>query len=668
MNSKSVRLILAAATLLAIALTGCGGGTFSAGGGGTNGSGGSNNGTVNMMVSDAPTNDWATVGVKILSITFNPQGGGTPVTVYTAPSTVPVTNLVQLDGIGELLESASVPAGTYTSATVTISANPGDLTLTASEDPDTGFAGTAGATVPSGQVQIQGATGNSGSKTVSFNVNFASNLVVMANQNSQLDLEFDLAHPAFIIAQAQATAAQTLWAINFSGPVHHHPIKDITRFVLRDMYGTVSSVSSDDKSMVITRDFPTVPPVSPETEVTSSHNVTILADATNGTLFYDLDNSPITPTTIMNFSSVQGFLTSGTKYLRVTARYQVDGSLVAVRIYASSTFNTVFLSPEGHVLHVNTTTDIMRVASEDGQDVPLQVTSATQFFFRTPASAVADATPIGTGTAFLSNIKRGFKVHVTANPLTTPMTALTVDIEWARFDGVITNATGTGFDYTRVFATPVDSYTNFPLTYIPNATANGFDPMHGTQILGFKWWNFSFPTIVTSNVTDTSTTQAITDFVSAVSGSVNFGGSIGAIPAYGESGAVWSTTSNGWAVPYTILIPGPLPLGSALTGWSSSTNSFTMVAPPNANANPAVTIDASAVSGSATLVYEVNRSSTALLTITPVDLTTPAGQNTMTTDLVTGALVKVAGVPEPTSGHLKAYIILFYTGPVLPVS
>ena len=36
-------------------------------------------GTVNMMVSDASTQDWATIGVKILAISLVPQGGGTPV-------------------------------------------------------------------------------------------------------------------------------------------------------------------------------------------------------------------------------------------------------------------------------------------------------------------------------------------------------------------------------------------------------------------------------------------------------------------------------------------------------------------------------------------------------------------------------------------------------------
>jgi hypothetical protein len=47
------------------------------------------NGTVSVIVSDDSTDDWATIGVKVLSIALTPQGGGTPLTVYTAPNPAP---------------------------------------------------------------------------------------------------------------------------------------------------------------------------------------------------------------------------------------------------------------------------------------------------------------------------------------------------------------------------------------------------------------------------------------------------------------------------------------------------------------------------------------------------------------------------------------------------
>jgi hypothetical protein len=67
------------------------------------------------MVSDDPSNDWAEVGVKVMTIALKPQGGGSPVVVFTAPSTLPMINLVELDQLAEILGNVSVPVGTYTS-------------------------------------------------------------------------------------------------------------------------------------------------------------------------------------------------------------------------------------------------------------------------------------------------------------------------------------------------------------------------------------------------------------------------------------------------------------------------------------------------------------------------------------------------------------------------
>ena len=78
---------------------------------------------VAVLVSDASSEDWATIGVKILSIALVPQGGGANVTVYTAPTPTPVTNLVMLDQLDELLGNTSIPVGTYTGAVLTVSGN-----------------------------------------------------------------------------------------------------------------------------------------------------------------------------------------------------------------------------------------------------------------------------------------------------------------------------------------------------------------------------------------------------------------------------------------------------------------------------------------------------------------------------------------------------------------
>ena len=109
---------------------------------------------VAMLVSDASGEDWATIGVKVMSIALVPQGGGGNVIVYTAPATPPVVNLAELDQIAEILGNVSVPVGTYTAAVLTVSANPGDVMLVAAADPEAGFAATPGAAIPASKFKF----------------------------------------------------------------------------------------------------------------------------------------------------------------------------------------------------------------------------------------------------------------------------------------------------------------------------------------------------------------------------------------------------------------------------------------------------------------------------------------------------------------------------------
>lgn len=631
---------------LALFSYGCSSGSSSSSSGGTTPQ--SQTGTVNLIVSDAPTEDWATIGVKVLSISLTPQGGGSDIAVYSAPSPAPMINLLQLDQLNEILGNVSVPVGTYTAATITVGGNPGDVLLIASADPETGFAAAAGSTVPSSQIQIVHTTGSAGSLTVPVKLNLASPLVVTANQTNALDLDFDLAHPAFIVAHVPPSGGgATMWAVNFKGTLRHRLIHDLRRLVLRHHYGTVTAVSSDNSTLTFDKDYPVYPPTNPETAITTSQALSVQADSTDGTVFYDLDAK--TRTTIHDFGALASSIVG--KYIRVAARYQVDGTLVAVRIWASNSFNSVWISPEGHVLHVDTNSNTLVVDNELGVGVPITVDANTLFYFRTPADAQADATAIGQGPAFLSNLVRGFKVHVSVDdPLASPLVASSIDIEIARYDGVITGSNLTSFTYSRNFHNPNDDYTA-PLAFISSSTPNGSDPQTGNPITGFKWWNFTYPTIVDSGA------NAIPDFDNATNGSVNFGGSVGLMKAAGETWAKWNDPSaqNAWAAPSAVLVPTTIPLGTAASGYSNG--SFTVTVPGGALAVP---VNLSTASQSATLVYQIDWSG-GILTVSPVDITTSAGQNTLTSNLVTGTPVKVYGIPQ-ADGTIKCYVLTYFTG------
>jgi hypothetical protein len=647
MFNQSRLLPVAVAALLVAACSG-GGGSASSGTSSTSTTTSTpQNANLAVLVSDASTEDWATIGVRILSIALIPQGGGSNVTVYTAPSPAPFTNLTMLDQLDELIGNATIPAGTYTGAVLTVSGNPTDILLITASNPEAGFAAPASTTIASSQIQVQHTQGSGSNLTVPVTVNFDTPLDASASQNNALDLEFNLAHPAFLIGHVPNGAGPTIWAVNFDGPVRRRPRHDLTRLVLRHTYGDVSAISSDNSSITVTKEFPVEPPTNPETAIAGSAQLQINADSVNGTLFYDLDAK--TKTVIENFSSETSLVG---KYVRVAARYQQNGTLVAVRIWASSAFNTVWVSPEGHLLHVNADTDVVWVENESGRGIPLTINAGTQFFFRDPQNGAADSKSIGMGPGFLSSkdLVRGFKVHASVvDPLATPLVAQSIDIETARYDGAISTPNMAAFTYTHNFLDRNDDYV-YTMDYISSQTANGTDDT-GNAITGYKWWNFAYPTLLNDGG------NAIGDFISATDGSVNFGGTVGTVPSYGVSYAVWNdpADANGWAAYASVLLPSTLPLGTVAVGLVNDAFSMTVV-----GGTAAATVDVSTTTGSATLVYQVDRTN-GIVTVSPIDITSSTGLADLKAGLAVGAPVKVYAIPQG-DGMLKAYVIAYFTG------
>ena len=124
---------------------------------------------------------------------------------------------------------------------------------------------------------------------------------------------------------------------------------------------------------------------------------------------------------------------------------------------------------------------------------------------------------------------------------------------------------------------------------------------------------------------------------------------------------VWADPANatGWSAASSILEPTPLPVGTVASAPVAVTNaeSFTITA---ANGVNPVTVNASTVSGSATLVYQVDMSG-GVVTVSPIDLTTSAGQSSFTTGMASGTKVRVSGVPQ-ADGSVKAYVVTYFTG------
>lgn len=590
-----------------------------------------------MLASDGASRDWAQVAIRVLSVSLTQQSGAAPVTVYTASATAPAINLEQLDHISQLLGSVSLPPGTYTGAAITVAANPGDVALTSSDDPQSGFAAPLSTSIPSQNIEVQDSTGGAGAMTVTIPVTFSAPYVVSATSRTQapLQVNFSLLNPAFVQSQTPVTHDPTLWAIDFQGSVSGQPISDITSLVLRQMYGTLSAIAADGKSITVMRDYPLKPAATPETAVTTQQPLTVLADSGNGTEFHDLDTG--TSMTVSNFAALAG-LAPG-RFLRISARYQSDGSLVATQIWASDTFASVWSGPDGHVTQVNAGDGTLKVENASGKPVEVKTDANTEFDY--------NGVPIATGSAFLAAgpLVRGFKVRVTPrNPNSSQMLAQSIDIESAQFSGAISNTTLTGFTYTSQFSRSSDNYT-LALGYISPSTPNG-TAADGTSITGYAYWNFAYPSEVVYG------DQTAADFRLATTGSVT---------AYGVSLATWNdpATPSAWGLRSTTLMPAPLGLAAVTTGLVNSgyTSSFS-VTPVGASAP--VTVQLIRASGSAPLVYQTHRDH-GDVTMTPIDITTPSGLSQLTEALQPGTYVNVFALPK-SSGVVQAYTLLYYTG------
>jgi hypothetical protein len=622
-------------------------------GGGTNSASAEQDGSLSMVLSDDATQDWATIGVKVLSVTLTPQGGGNPVTIYTAPTPAPFINLVQLDQLGEIIGNAPIPAGTYGQAIITVSGNSSDIILSSAPNPEPGFPLQTPTTVNPSQIQVVGG----GTGSVPLTVNLSPVLTVTSNTSNALDLEFDLSNPAFIVEHVSAAYPSGIWVVNFNPAVRHHPIRDITKLVLRQTYGTVTAISGDNTSITISKIIPKLPAQNPETYSTTNLNLTILADSTNGTIYRNLDTGGAKQV-ITDFSSVATSLLNN--FVRIQARYQQNGTLVATRIWSSSSFTKVYVNAEGHVFNVNPSANTFMMVNADGTtSTTVAVDSATQFFFQN------GTTPIGTGTTFLGapNFVNGFKVSYDSQDDS-------VIIEIARFSGLISapgepQASNTNFTYSRTFDTSHNAVT---LDYISGNTANGED--NGNPINGFKWWYFAQPT-----GTLTYGVSAISQFVNVANASgINYGGTSGTLsgsqPVAGESYANWNdpaNPNNAWSAQWVDVLPTPAPLCSVYIAASNITNgaTFTMQAVPTpfftGTANQ-VTVDLSSQSGQATLVYQVDVTN-GIVTVTPMDITQANTLTTVVNKLGRNTLVKVYGVPSSSpSGILNAYVLFYFTG------
>jgi len=567
-------------------------------------------GTVGFLATDATSETWSEVGViirKASLVLASDTAAASPVTIYSAPADTTPINLIQADQVDDLLAQVSgVPPGTYDRIILEVDGSPANLTLV----PAPTVAGTASAAIDPSLITVKG-TSDSANPTWKIlpTITLTTPLTVAAGQTSAVRVDFDLAHPAFIVEHD--TTAQTLYVVNFGtkGIFKQKPAASLDQYYLRRHLGTVASVAADGTSF----------------NLTTEHGQTLAIKAEAGsspTLFYDLNGTP--PVNGVASGILPATLAAGLD-VAATARYQADGSLTAVRVwYATTAADLPSWTPEGHIYKIDRAKNILYVLNSKGTPNPYTVDASTKFYFK---GDVTTDLAGGKGAAFLAQMERYFKVHLTVvDPTATPVVAATVDIQRAEFEGNITQspaATTSGFTYYKVFA---DGSTS--------THTLSFDPT-------FSFWNFTFPATASTS---------LAGFLSEADSSIVLNVNAAQFMPYGSSSMNWSTATSGWEAINTIFMPIQISTAAQTITTAFAGTSLT-VTPKDAGALP-VTVDLDPAAQQQPLVTEYTKSGA---TVTVTTLTTAQWAGALTA----GTKVRVYGVPDG-NGNLKAYYVNIY--------
>ncbi len=146
-------------------------------------------GSLTMLMTDGPSDDWTEVTVHFLSASLHVQGSDTWEDFWSANTADPASgkvNLLDLSGISDILNAGPIKAGTYDRIKLVLntSTQPESMTLISGE----------GTTIRPEDITVVDPSGNGEIK-----IDLEPNLVVEADTNNVVAIDFDLAHPLSIV-------------------------------------------------------------------------------------------------------------------------------------------------------------------------------------------------------------------------------------------------------------------------------------------------------------------------------------------------------------------------------------------------------------------------------------------------------------------------------------
>lgn len=458
------------------------------------GTGSGGTGSLTMLMTDAPTDDWTEVTVHFLSASLHLKGSDTWESFWTANAADPASgkvNLIDLSGVSDILNAAPIKAGTYDRI---------KLVLNTSTAAESMHLVTADGTV----ILPENITVVDPSGTGEIKVDLDPNLVVEADANNIVGIDFDLAHPLSIV--------------NLDGKVvislkvrHKRLPLNLNRIQFARIMGDITEATANADGTAVFK-------------LKTLQGAAIEFNANGSTFYTDVTSGSGVSG---NFDGLKAL--AGTGAALVAANMNADGSLYARRVwYADAIDKLPVFTPEGLVRRVGDTWFSIQKkraeAAPTGRFHHRCDWDAETVFVNAETTWTFQGTDMGVlGLDGLRHIARGYRVEVVyIDENVTPKIAKTVNVQFAHTEGLIFEPT------------PDD----FKLGWMWRVRTLVYSAVSGHE---FGWWFYGL------DAARSTDRQALIDSVAAARAD--------RLWVFGWAGLTWDAANLRWVAENLVLAP-----------------------------------------------------------------------------------------------------------------
>ncbi len=458
------------------------------------GSSSSGTGNLMMLMTDGPTDDWTEVTVHFLSASLHRKGAAGWESFWTANTADPASgkvNLVDLSGVSDILNAGTIQAGTYDRL---------KLVLNTSTAADSMHLVTSDGTV----IAPSDITVVDPSGTGEIKVDLEPSLVVEADKNNIVSIDFDLAHPLSIV-NLDGKVVISLKVRHKALPRHLGSLQ-----FARTLGDITAATANTDGTATF--------------KIKNLQGAEIEFNANANTLYTDVSSGSAAAGTFDGLKAL-----AGTGAALVASNMNSDGSLYARRVwYADNIDKLPDFSPEGLVRRVGDTwLSIQKKQTEampTGDHHHRCDWNAETVFVNADTTWAFQGTDMGVvGLDGLACVSRGFRVEVVyVDENVTPKIAKSVNIQCAHAEGIVVEPT----------------LDNFKLGWFWRTRTMAYSAVSGHE---FGWWYYGMDS---ARSTDR---QALIDMVAAAGQA--------RLWVFAWAGLTWDAPAKQWVVENLVLAP-----------------------------------------------------------------------------------------------------------------